>query len=77
MSHSNKKLWETMKIGRKFGPEFLNIIDYGGIEDVVGYTPYDDEGIPANKTYLVKNGILNARLHSRSNLKDDERTINR
>lgn len=63
--YSNNKLWETMKIGRRFGPDFLNIIDYGGIESIVGYTPYDDEGIPAHKTYLVKNGILNARLHSR------------
>jgi TldD protein len=56
---------ETMKIGRRFGVEELNIIDDGNIEDVVGYTPYDDEGIPAQRTYLVKNGVLNARLHSR------------
>ncbi|MGC8963900.1 MAG: TldD/PmbA family protein [Brevinematia bacterium] len=63
--YSNSKLWEVMKIGKKFGPDFLNIVDHGGIEETVGYTPYDDEGIPANKTYLIKNGILNARLHSR------------
>ncbi len=63
--YGNQRLMETMRIGRKFGVEQLNIIDDGSIEEVVGYTPYDDEGIPAQRTYLVKNGILNARLHSR------------
>jgi TldD protein len=63
--YGNQRLMETMKIGRRFGVEELNIIDDGNIEDVVGYTPYDDEGIPAQRTYLVKNGVLNARLHSR------------
>lgn len=63
--YSNPRLMEVMKIGRKFGPEFLNIIDDGSIEGVVGYTPYDDEGIPAQRTYLVKNGVLSGRLHSR------------
>ena len=63
--YSNPKLAEVMKIGRRFGPEFLNIIDDGSIEEFVGYTPYDDEGIPSQRTYLIKNGLLNARLHSR------------
>ncbi|MFN4245021.1 MAG: TldD/PmbA family protein [Brevinematia bacterium] len=63
--YTNPKLAEVMRVGRKFGPDFLNIIDDGSIEGVVGYTPYDDEGIPSSRTYLVKNGMINARLHSR------------
>ncbi|MCS7298723.1 MAG: TldD/PmbA family protein [Spirochaetia bacterium] len=63
--YGNNKLMEVMKLGRRFGPEFLNIIDDGNIPEFVGYTPYDDEGIPAQRTYLVKDGVLNARLHSR------------
>lgn len=63
--YGNTKLTEVMRIGRRFGPEFLNVIDDGNIEEVAGYTPYDDEGIPAQRTYIIKNGILNARLHSR------------
>ncbi|MEN2998143.1 MAG: TldD/PmbA family protein [Brevinematia bacterium] len=63
--YGNQRLMEVMKIGRRFGPEFLNIIDDGSIDTTVGYTPYDDEGIPSQRTYLVRNGILSSRLHSR------------
>ncbi|MCX8029149.1 MAG: TldD/PmbA family protein [Brevinematales bacterium] len=63
--YGNNKIMDVMKIGRRFGPEFLNIIDDGNIKGIVGYTPYDDDGIPAQRTHLVKNGVLNARLHSR------------
>ncbi|MGC8765730.1 MAG: TldD/PmbA family protein [Brevinematia bacterium] len=61
----NPKMQKIMKIGRVFGPEFLNIIDDGSIPDLAGYTPYDDEGVKASKTYLIKNGRLYSRLHSR------------
>jgi len=58
-----KKEWE---IGKKVGSSILSIIDDGNIEDVSGYCPIDDEGTPAEKTYLIKNGILTGRLHSLS-----------
>lgn len=58
---------ETMKrewaIGTRVGAELLNIYDTG-IPDGSGYTPYDDEGTKATKTYLIQNGILTGRLHS-------------
>jgi TldD protein len=63
--YENPRMQDVMKIGKEFGPDFLNIIDDGGAKDLAGYTPYDDEGIPANKTYLIKNGKLHSRLHSR------------
>jgi len=63
--YENPKMQKVMVIGKSFGPEFLNIIDDGSLENLAGYTPYDDEGIPAHSTYLIKNGKLNARLHSR------------
>ncbi len=50
--------------GEKLGPESLTIIDDGTYEK--GYwTPYDDEGTPAEKTVIVKNGILEGYLNSR------------
>jgi len=58
-----KKEWE---IGKKVGSSILSIIDDGNLEDVSGYCPIDDEGTPAEKTYLIKNGILTGRLHSLS-----------
>ena len=63
--HENPRMREQMSLGRRFGPEFLNIIDDGGIEGLAGYVPYDDEGVPAVRSELIKNGLLNGRLHSR------------
>ncbi|MFN4217162.1 MAG: TldD/PmbA family protein [Brevinematales bacterium] len=61
----NPDMLDVMQEGRRFGPEFLSIIDDGSIPGLAGYTPYDDEGVPGGKTYLLKNGILTGRLHSR------------
>ncbi|MBU5438135.1 TldD/PmbA family protein [Tissierella sp. MSJ-40] len=55
-----KKEWA---IGKKVGSDILSIVDSGNISGS-GYTPFDDEGIRAEKTYLIKNGILSGRLHS-------------
>lgn len=62
----DKKMKEEWKIGKKVGSDILSIIDDGSIEHTSGYTPFDDEGMPACKTYLVKNGVLTERLHSLS-----------
>ncbi len=56
---------DIMVMGRQFGPPELNIIDDGSLETEAGYTPYDDEGVPARKNYLVREGKLTGRLHSR------------
>jgi len=55
---------EEWKIGKKIGTEKLTIVDEGLTEDVSGYCPFDDEGTPAKKNYLIKNGKLEGRLHS-------------
>jgi TldD protein len=63
--YENKKLCEIMKIGKRFGSEELSIVDDGTLEGEAGYNKYDSEGTPTQKTYLVKDGILTSRLHSR------------
>ncbi|MFC1528828.1 TldD/PmbA family protein [Candidatus Latescibacterota bacterium] len=63
--YENPKAREMMKLKRRFGPDFLNIVDDGSIESENGHTLYDDEGVRKGKTYLIKNGILAGRLHSR------------
>lgn len=61
----NPRMAEKMKIGTVFGPDNLNIVDDATIEGARGSYYYDDEGVPAQKTYLIKNGKLAGHIHSR------------
>ncbi|MDF2590847.1 MAG: peptidase modulator of gyrase [Clostridia bacterium] len=58
-------LRETMAIGTRFGRGFLNVIDDPTMEGNPGSYIYDDEGVRGIHTYLIKDGILSGRLHSR------------
>ena len=55
---------EAWKIGKRVGSNCLSIVDHGSEQGTSGYCPYDDEGFPTQKTYLIKEGILTGRLHS-------------
>ena len=61
----NPKMAEVLKIGNKYGSDVLNIYDTGLTEGCRGYLKYDDEGVKTEKTYLIRNGILTSRLHTR------------
>lgn len=63
--YENERLKNIMQLGKKFGPDELNIIDEGIIPGEAGLIFIDDEGVLPQKTYLIKNGVLNSRLHSR------------
>jgi len=63
--YENERLRRIMRLGRVFGPAELNIVDEAPIEGEGGYYLYDDEGVPGQKTYLIKEGRLSGRLHSR------------
>jgi TldD protein len=63
--YENPQLQEVMQLGKRFGAEGLNIIDDGTIPTGLGTHPYDYEGVPTRKNYLIKQGILVGRLHSR------------
>lgn len=63
--YENKKLKEVMQIGKRFGSDELSIVDDGTLEGEAGYNKYDSEGTPTQKTFLIKDGILASRLHSR------------
>ena len=63
--YRNEKLKQIMKIGTRFGPDELSVVDDGSLIGERGYIPYDDDGVKSQKTYLIKNGILTGRLHSR------------
>lgn len=63
--YENPSFVELMKLGTRFGGDHLNIYDSGLDVGARGYLKYDDEGVATEKTYLIKNGILVGRLHSR------------
>ena len=63
--YENEQLREIMVLGREFGGAELNIVDDATIPGLRGSYRYDDEGVPATKTYLIRAGKLVGRLHSR------------
>ncbi len=52
------------KLGSTIGAACLSIVDTGVHDNTSGYCPIDDEGTPAKRTYLIKDGVLTGRLHS-------------
>ena len=63
--YENPQMRDIMALGRSFGGQHLNIVDGAAVPGLRGSYSYDDEGIPASKTYLIQEGVLNSRLHSR------------
>jgi len=63
--YENERLREVMVLGRQFGGKHLNISDGAAIPGQPGTFKYDDEGTPTRKTYLITEGVLVGRLHSR------------
>lgn len=53
------------KIGKKIASEYVTIYDDGTVEGAFGSFKYDDEGVPAQKTLLVKNGVIVGLMHNR------------
>ncbi len=65
MAYESPDLMETMSLGRRFGPKNLQIFDGAKVPGHRGSYFYDDEGVPATDTQLIKDGVLVGRLHSR------------
>ena len=63
--YENDRMKEIMVLGRQFGQPHLNIVDGAAVAGLRGSFRYDDEGVPAQKTDLIREGILVGRLHSR------------
>src|SRR5512139_3319175 len=63
--YENPKAREMMTMGRSFGKGILNVFDDGSVPDLRGTTLYDDEGTPARRYWLIRDGELVGRVHSR------------
>ena len=63
--YQNENLRQVMVLGKRFGGNHLNIVDDPTMPNLRGSYKYDDEGTTARKTYLIREGVLEGRLHSR------------
>ena len=63
--YENEKMRELMVLGKQFGSEALSIVDDGSLPGGRGSHPFDDEGVRTRKSYLIEDGVLVGRLHSR------------
>jgi TldD protein len=66
----DEKARQEWKLGDLVAAPCVSIVDEGIGSDHSGYVPVDDEGIPATKTYLIKEGRLAGRLHSLQTAKE-------
>lgn len=63
--YENERMKELMQLGKRFGASLLDVVDDGSLPGQLGTHRYDFEGVPTRKNYLIKDGILVGRLHSR------------
>lgn len=63
--YEDPRMRNLMKLGKKVGTPDLNVVDDGSLPGLLGSSKYDDEGVLTRKNYLIKEGILTGRLHSR------------
>jgi len=52
-------------LGTKIGSDVVNVVDDPRLPGSYGYYLYDDEGVKANRRYLIKNGIITSFLQNR------------
>jgi len=53
------------KFGKKIASDVVTFYDDGLVEGAFGSFKYDDEGVPTQKTLLVKNGVVVGLMHNR------------
>ncbi|MGQ9530299.1 MAG: metallopeptidase TldD-related protein [Candidatus Bathycorpusculaceae bacterium] len=53
------------KLGKKIASDVVTFYDDGTVKGAFGSFKYDDEGVPAQKTLLIKDGVVVGLMHSR------------
>jgi TldD protein len=62
---TNERMRELMRVGTKYGVDDLTIVDDGTMPGQRGSFRFDDEGIEAERTELIKGGRIAGHLHDR------------
>jgi TldD protein len=55
--------------GKKIGSKLVTFYDDGTIDGAFGAFKYDDEGVPSQKTLLIKDGVVAGLMHNRETAK--------
>ncbi len=55
--------------GKKIGSDLVTFYDDGTVDGAFGSFKYDDEGIPTQKTLLIKDGVVTGLMHNRETAK--------
>jgi TldD protein len=63
--YENPRMQDLLTLGKPLAIEQLNVVDDATLAGLPGSLKYDDEGVPAQRKYLIQDGILQQRLHSR------------
>ena len=61
----NPRMQKLLTLGKPLSSKQLNVVDDATLDGLPGSFKYDDEGVCAQRKYLIKEGILTKRLHSR------------
>jgi TldD protein len=56
-------------LGKKIGSDLVTFYDDGTIDGAFGSFKYDDEGVPTQKTLLIKDGTVTGLMHDRETAK--------
>jgi TldD protein len=56
-------------LGKKTASDVVTFYDDGTINGAFGSFKYDDEGVPAQKTLLIKDGVVTSLMHNRETAK--------
>lgn len=63
--YENPRMQELLTLGKPLAIPQLNVVDDATMPGLPGTLKYDDEGVPAQRKYLIKDGVLASRLHNR------------
>lgn len=63
--YENPRMQELLTLGKQVAIPQLNVVDDATMPNLPGSLKYDDEGVPAQRKYLIQNGVLTQRLHNR------------
>ncbi len=53
------------RLGKKIGSDLVTFYDDGTVNGAFGSFKYDDEGVPTQKTLLIKDGVVKGLMHNR------------